>query len=116
MHLWFVILKSYYNTLVRKIKNHLIIRKLYGKPDKVGKTLDKNITCKFDIFYLDEIIVVKTGSYGNNYNKLRLYNTFKQEPYISNVKNRNQRTWLSRYRTSAHNLRVESNPGGTLPR
>ena len=97
---------------VGKIKNHLNIRKLYGKTDKVAKTLDKNIKSKFDRFYLDEINVVKTGSDGNDHNKLRLYKTFKgsfkQEPYISNVKNRNQRAWLSRYRTSAHNLRVES--------
>ena len=41
-----------------------------------------------------------------------MYNTFKgcfkQEPYISNINNRNQRAWLSRYRTSAHSLRVET--------
>ena len=37
-----------------------------------------------------------------------LKGSFKQEPYITNIKNRNQRAWLSRYRTSAHNLRVES--------
>ena len=28
--------------------------------------------------------------------------------HINIIKNRNQRVWLSRYRTSAHNLRVES--------
>ena len=43
---------------------------------------------------------------------MRLYQSFKgsfkPEPYITNVENRNQRMWLSRYRTSAHNLRVET--------
>ena len=39
---------------------------------------------------------------------LRFKGSFKQEPYITNVGNRNQRVWLSRYRTSAHNLRVET--------
>ena len=97
---------------VDKIKINLNIRKLYGKSDKVGKTLDKLIKSKFDRFYLDEINLVKIGLDGNDHNKLRLYKTlkgsFKQEPYIYNVKNRNQRAWLSRYRTSAHNLRVET--------
>ena len=97
---------------VDKIKINLNICKLYGKSDKVGKTLDKLIKSKFDRFYLDEINLVKIGLDGNDHNKLRLYKTlkgsFKQEPYIYNVKNRNQRAWLSRYRTSAHNLRVET--------
>ena len=29
------------------------------------------------------------------------------EPYILQILNRNQRQWLSRYRTSAHNLQIE---------
>ena len=33
--------------------------------------------------------------------------SFSQEPYISQITNRNQRAWLSRYQTSAHSLRVE---------
>ena len=74
---------------VDKIKINLNIRKLYGKSDKVGKTLDKLIKSKFDRFYLDEINLVKIGSDSNDHNKLRLYKTFKgsfkQEPYISNV-------------------------------
>ena len=66
---------------------------------------------KFDRFYLDEINKTRMGSDGLDHNKLRLYKTlkgsFSQEPYISQITNRNQRAWLSRYQTSAHSLRVE---------
>ena len=98
-------------TRVDKIKQLLNIRRLHCKPAKVGLILDKIIKSKFDRFYLDEINQIKLGSDGNDHNKLRLYKTlkgsFSQEPYITNISNRNQRAWLSRYRTSAHNLRVE---------
>ena len=30
------------------------------------------------------------------------------EPYIDKIKNRNQRSWLTRYRTSSHTLRIET--------
>ena len=74
--------------------------------------MDKILKGKFDRFYLDEINEIKIGSDGLDHNKLRLYKTlkgsFKQEPYIANILNRNQRAWLSRYRTSAHNLGIES--------
>ena len=67
---------------------------------------------------MDEINQVKTGVDGLDHNKLRLYKTlkgsFRTEPYIENIRNRNQRCWLSRYRTSAHTLQIEfgrySNP------
>ena len=97
---------------VNKIKTLLKIPKLYGKPDKVGFVIDKIIKGKFDRYFLDEINDIRIGSDGQDHNKLRLYKTFKgsfkQEPYITNILNRNQRAWLSRYRTSAHNLRIES--------
>ena len=38
----------------------------------------------------------------------KLKGSFKIEPYIVQIKNRNQRHWLSRYRTSAHSLRIEA--------
>ena len=97
---------------VKKMKTLLSIPELYGTPEKVGNVIDRNIKSKFDRFFLDQINQVKTGLDGNDHNKLRLYKTFKgtfrPEPYITEVKNRNQRVWLSRYRTSAHNLRIES--------
>ena len=97
---------------VEKIKSALKIPKLYGKPEKVGSVLDKTLKGKFERFLLDEINVIKKNNDGLDHNKLRLYKTFKgcfkEEPYIKNILNRNQRMWLSRYRTSAHNLRIES--------
>ena len=45
-------------------------------------------------------------------NKLMFYKTikgsFSPEPYIVNINNRNQRALLSRFRTSAHRLRIET--------
>ena len=97
---------------IEKVKNMLKIQRVYGQPEKVGRIFDKSIKSKFDRFFLDEINLIKIGSDGLDHNKLRLYKnlkgSFKQEPYLSDVQNRNQRAWLSRYRTSAHNLRVES--------
>ena len=98
-------------TRIEKIKNLLNIKRLYCKPDKAGLLIDKTIKSKFDRFYLDEINQTKIGNDGQDHNKLRLYKTlkgsFRIEPYLQNIKNRNQRQWLSRYRTSAHTLRIE---------
>ena len=96
---------------VEKLKKLLNIKRLHCKPAKVGLIVDKLIKSKFDRFYLDEINKTRMGSDGLDHNKLRLYKTLKgsfiQEPYISQITNRNQRAWLSRYRTSAHRLRLE---------
>ena len=97
---------------VKNIKQLLNIKRLRCKPAKVGLIVDKVLKSKFDRFYLDEINQIKLGPDGRDHNKLRLYKTlkgsFSQEPYVTKILNRNQRAWLSRYRTSAHNLRVES--------
>ena len=73
--------------------------------------IDRNIKSKFDRFYLDEINKIKLGNDGQDHNKLRFYKTlkgsFQIEPYILNIRNRNQRQWLTRYRTSAHALQIE---------
>ena len=103
---------------VEKIKTLFKIKKMYCKPDKAGFIIDKILKSKFDRFFLDQINQVKIGADGLDHNKLRLYKTlkgsFQMEPYIENIKNRNQRHWLSRYRTSAHTLQIElgrySNP------
>ena len=101
---------SWYNK-VEKIKELLNITRIRCKPSKVGGVVDKILTSKFDRFFLDEINHIKLGPDGLDHNKLRLYKTlkgsFSQEPYVTNIKNRNQRAWLSRYRTSAHNLQIE---------
>merc|ERR1712240_233586 len=56
--------------------------------------------------------MIKLDNDGLDHNKLRFYNklkgSFKIEPYILKIKNRNQRQWLTRYRASAHTLRIES--------
>ena len=73
----------------------------------------------FDIFFLDKINQVKRGTDGLDHNKLRLYKqlkgSFKIEPYITNITHRNQHAWLSRYRTSAHPLRIETGRYSTPP-
>ena len=101
-----------WNSRVDKVKCLLKFPKLYGKSDKVGFVIDKLLKGKFDRFFLDEINETRIGSDGVDHNKLRFYKTikgsFKQEPYVAQIINRNQRAWLSRYRSSAHNLRVES--------
>ena len=101
---------SWYNK-VEKIKELLDITRIRCKPSKVNVFVDKILNSKFERFYLDQINLIKIGSDGIDHNKLRLYKllkgSFGQEPYVTNIKNRNQRAWLSRYRTSAHNLQIE---------
>ena len=97
---------------IEKIKSYFQIKQLNGKPKKVGNLIEKTVNSKFDRYFLEEINKVNLGADGSDHNKLRLYKHFKgsftPEPYLSLVKNRNQRAWLSRYRISAHNLRIES--------
>ena len=97
---------------VDSIKTLLGTQRAYGHPYKVGCIIEKSIKSKFDRFFLDEINQIKIGTDGQDHNKLRLYKTLKgsftQEPYITNIINRNQRAWLSRFRTSAHHFRVET--------
>ena len=104
-------LDSWYSR-VEKMKSYFKIKQLHGKPKTIGNLIEKTVNSKFDRYFLDEINKVKLGSDGLDHNKLRLYKhfkgSFKQEPYLSLVTNRNQRAWLSRYRISAHNLRIES--------
>ena len=64
----------------------------------------------FDRFWLDEINAEKIVN-GLNTNKLRFYSTlkssFSREPYIDLVQSRNQRSFLTRLRCSAHHLEIE---------
>ena len=74
----------------------------------------------FDRFYLDQINEFKPSSNDNlNHNKLRMYATlkgsFKREPYIDLVQSRNQRSWLSRLRCSAHHLEIEKGRWNKIP-
>ena len=62
---------------------------------------------------MDKINEFKANPHGDsqNRNKLRTYcklkGSFTQEPYISLVRNRNQRAFLTRLRVSSHNLGIE---------
>ena len=100
---------------VNKIKTLLKIPKLYGKPDKVGFVIDKIIKGKFDRYFLDEINEIRIGFDGQDHNKLKLYNTFKgslrQEPYVKNILDINQRSWLSRHYGILTNIRKEIDCG-----
>ena len=87
--------------------------KLYGCKESVGHQLNKKLHSIFDIYWINQINHKKIGNDGIDHNKLRFYRTLKssftQEQYISNINNRSQRAWLTRYRVSAvPNLGIES--------
>ena len=81
-------------------------------PIPLGKKIVNFFKSNFESFWLREINQIKLGDDGQDHNKLRLYKTFKGsfkvEPYIDRVPNRNQRCSLTRMRISAHNLRIET--------
>ena len=76
-----------------------------------GKYISKIIRSKFDLYWLSKVNEVKLDSNGQNHNKLRTYSklkgSFHCEPYITNVRNRNQRCQLTRLRCSASLLGIE---------
>ena len=99
---------------VRKIRELLSIPMFPSSfsPSSVGKKLTKEVQSNFDRFFLSQINNVNLGDDGLDHNKLRFYKTLKGsftvEPYTELVSNRNQRVWLSRLRTSSHQLRIET--------
>ena len=98
---------------VQKIKTLFGVPHLRGNKDSVGLQLNKKLYSIFDRFWIDQVNDLKIGSDGLDHNKLRFYKTLKgsftQEPYITNILNKSQRAWLTRYRVSAvQNLRMES--------
>ena len=100
-----------WHSRVKKIKTLLGVSDLHGCKDSVGKFLGKKLNGTFDRFWLDQINVAKLDSNGVDHNKLRFYKTLKgsftQEPYVTNIKNKSQRAWLTRFRVSAvSNLRI----------
>ena len=98
---------------VQKMKTLLGIPRLHGNKDSVSLKISKRLNSAFDRFWIDEINTPKLGNDGLDHNKLRFYKTLKgsftQEPYVTEIRNRSQRSWLTRYRVSAvPNLRMES--------
>ena len=99
-------------TRVEAIKSMFGIE-LHGgmSSDGVSQRVKKALQSKYEIFWKDQINDEKFGQDNVSHNKLRFYcqlkSCFSQEPYIKNVTNRSQRSWLSRVRTSAHSLGIE---------
>ena len=97
---------------VRKLEKLFSIPSLrnYVKKEAVGKVAQKRVKSVFDRFWLDEVNREKLVN-GINTNKLRFYTNlkscFSREPYIDLVQSRNQRSFLTRIRCSAHNLEIE---------
>ena len=98
---------------VQNIKQLLNLQQIpgYVSQESVAKQIKSKLNGVFDRFWLDQINQTIIGSDNNDHNKLRFYKTlkccFKTEPYIDLVHNRNQRSNLTRLRTSAHCLEVE---------
>ena len=77
-----------------------------------AKKRNNSLKSRFDRFWLDSVNLTRTSQNDtNNHNKLRTYMLFKgsftKEPYIDLVRNRNQRSFLSRLRTGSHHLNIE---------
>ena len=99
-------------TRVNKIENILKIPKNFSLSQTSGKNLTRIVKSKFDRYWLDKINEIKPDKHDNlDHNKLRVYKLFKSsfttEPYIKLVRNRNQRSSLTRLRISAHTLATE---------
>ena len=99
-------------TRVEKIENLLKIPTNIKYSKFSGKKIITILRGKFDSYWLKKINEFKKNDADDqNHNKLRVYKTFKScfaaEPYIACVRNRNQRSALTRLRISAHSLATE---------
>ena len=105
---------SGYDCWLSRVNN---IQNLLNLPDTPrfkrlqGKKCTVKIKNMFDRFWLDSLNSLGTNT-ATDRNKLRTYRTFKasftREPYIDLVKNRNQRTAITRLRTGSHLLNIET--------
>jgi hypothetical protein len=103
--------KDCWLTRVRKIRVGMDVKLPENCNVKcVTPMLKKQLCSKFEKLWLESINIIDIKN-GHDSNKLRFYKllkgSFKQEPYISLVNNRNQRCQLSRLRISAHSLAIE---------
>ena len=97
---------------IKNIEHLLKIPQNLRFNDFSGKKITSILRSKFDRYWLDRINETKTsGSDNLDHNKLRVYKQFKasftKEPYIEQIRNRNQRSSLTRLRVSAHHLGIE---------
>ena len=78
----------------------------------LGKNIASQLKSKFDLYWLRKINAFRAGKDDTlDHNKLRTYRifkgSFKREPYIDYIRNRNQRSFLTRLRVGAHSLAIE---------
>ena len=102
-----------WNRRIKNIKFLFGIAHLRGSKDSVSRFLNRKLRSVFDVFWLDQINTPKCDKDGVDHNKLRFYKklkgSFTKEPYVTEIQNKSQRAWLTRYRVSAvSNLRIES--------
>ena len=86
------------------MKKLLNVKNVHGKKEAASKCFDKSLKSCYDRFWLDQVNNIRLDKDGNDHNKLRFYKTikgsFNPEPYVTNVTNRSQRAWLSRFHVS----------------
>ena len=106
-------------TKAEKLLN-ISITNLYLSPEGVGKYVKQRIKSCFDLFWKAEVSQGKVDENGLNHNKLDFYSTlkgsFSREPYIDYASSRNQRSWISRLRSSSSRLGVELGRYKNIPR
>ena len=100
-------------TRVNEMQKNLKMSQNLKSTKFLGKKITKKLKGKFDMFWLKKINEFKkNNSDDQDHNKLRVYKTFKSsftaEPYLTFVRNRNQRSYLTRLRISAHCLATET--------
>ena len=102
---------------VEKMQNLLNIpnNRIFNKGN--AKNITNCLKSRFDRLWLDSVNLTRTSQNdANDHNKLRTYRMFKgsfsKEPYIDLVRNRNQRSFLSRLRTGSHHLNIEMGRAG----
>ena len=95
---------------VEKLLN-ISVSNQYSSPDSVGFHVKQRIRSSFDLFWKGQISLEKRDDNGVDHNKLRFYsklkNSFTREPYIDLSPSRNQRSWISRLRSSSSSLGIE---------
>jgi hypothetical protein len=100
-------------TRVNKIQTLLNISDRFTFRKGSGKITTSSLKSQFDRYWLDCLNTTKTKTNQDqtDHNKLRTYRTYKssftREPYIDLVRNRNQKSFLARFRTGSHFLGIE---------
>jgi hypothetical protein len=101
-------------TRVNKVQTLLNISDRFTFKKSSGKITTSTLKSQFDRHWIDNLNMTKTKisqQDQTDHNKLRTYRTFKssftREPYIDLIRNRNQKSSLSRFRSGSHFLGVE---------